>query len=65
MKKSGQFGKRQMAPGKSVSEQSVQFGETVQLPGGATPDRKFTKHYGKDQPVEAGEMLLPGMLNYR
>lgn len=63
--KNGQFGKREMAPGKGVSEQSLMFGETVQLPGGVSPDRKFTKNYGQGQPVEPGAPLMPGMLNYR
>ena len=59
--KSGQFGKREMAPGKSTSEQSVQFYETVQLPGGVTPDRKFTKNYVPgSEPEMGGFMGMPG-----
>jgi hypothetical protein len=45
--KPGQFGKREMAPGKSTSEQSLMFGETAQLPGGLDPMRKYTRDYGK------------------
>lgn len=63
--KSGQFGKRELAPGKSESEQSLQFGETVQLPGGVGPDRKFTKNYAPGSDVPPGGPLMPGMLNYR
>lgn len=63
--KKGQFGKREMAPGKSVSEQSLQFGETVQLPGGVSPDRKFTKNYVPGKEPAMGSPIMPGMLNYR
>jgi hypothetical protein len=45
-KKMGQTGKRELAPGKGVSEQSLQFGETPQLPGGAHTSRKQDRSYG-------------------
>jgi len=63
--KSGQFGKRELAPGKSESEQSLQFGETVQLPGGVGTERKFTRDYNPGDPTPPGTMIPPGMLNYR
>lgn len=63
--KNGQMGLRKTPVGKSVSEQSLQFGETVQLPGGVTPDRKFTRDYVPGDKTPPGSPLAPGMLNYR
>jgi hypothetical protein len=63
--KSGQMSARKGPVGKSISEQSLQYGETVQLPGGVGPDRKFTKDYIPGDPTPPGTMIPPGMLNYR
>lgn len=60
--KNGQFGKRELAPGKSVSEQSLMFGETAQLPGGVDPLRKYTRNYTPGDPESAGQMLPPSSL---
>jgi hypothetical protein len=59
-KKVGQTGKRELAPGKGVSEQSLMFGETPQLPGGAHTTRKQDNNYGRApvvQPTEKPEDL--------
>jgi hypothetical protein len=56
----GQTGKREAAPGKGVSEQSLMFGETPQLPGGAHTSRKQDRTYGRTpvvQPTETPEDL--------
>lgn len=60
--KNGQFGKRELAPGKSVSEQSLMFGETVQLPGGVPTTRKYDKIYVKGDADSAGAPLPAGSL---
>lgn len=57
--KKGQTGKRELAPGKSESEQLLEFGETVQLPGGVSPDRKFTKNYVPGQESDGVPTLGP------
>lgn len=56
--KNGQFAKREMAPGKSVSEQSIMFAETAQLPGGLDPMRKYTGQY-TTRPAPAPVTMLP------
>lgn len=63
--KNGQFAKRELPPGNPGSEQSLQFGETVQLPGGVSPDRKFTKNYVPGSEAPPAAPLMPGMMNYR
>lgn len=60
--KNGQFGKRELAPGKGVSEQSLMLGETVQLPGGVPTTRKFDKIYVKGDPDSTGAPLPPSSL---
>lgn len=63
--KNGQFGKREMAPGKSTSEQSLMFGEPAQLPGGVPTNRKYTGVYKPGAADPEGAMVPPGMLNFR
>jgi hypothetical protein len=63
--KNGQMSTRKAPVGKSVSEQSLEFGETAQLPGGVGPDRKFTRDYVPGDKTPPGSMIPPGMLNYR
>lgn len=60
--KNGQFGKRELAAGKGVSEQSLMFGETAQLPGGVDPMRKYTRNYTPGDPESAGPMPPPSSL---
>lgn len=60
--KNGQFGKRELAPGKSVSEQSLMFGETVQLPGGVDAMRKYTRNYTPGDPESTGPTPPPSSL---
>lgn len=63
--KNGQFGKREMAPGKGVSEQSLMFGEPAQLPGGVPTSRKYTGVYKPGAADSEGMPIPPGMLNFR
>ena len=62
MKKSAPLCKREVAPGKSTSEQLLQFGETVQLPGGLPTTRKFDGIYVPDRSDTAGPPLPRGSL---
>jgi hypothetical protein len=51
-----------MAPGKSISEQTIVFGETVQLPGGVPTMRKFDGVYVPGREDTQGPMLPRGSL---
>lgn len=62
MKKSGPLGKRELAPGKSISEQMLAFGETVQLPGGVSTMRKFDGVYAPGREDTQGGPLPRGSL---
>lgn len=62
MKKSGKLCSRPMAPGKSISEQTIVFGETVQLPGGVPTMRKFDGVYVPGREDTQGPMLPRGSL---
>lgn len=62
MKKSSPLGKREVAPGKSTSEQLLQFGEAVQLPGGLPTTRKFDRIFVPDRADTRGPPLPRGSL---
>lgn len=61
-KKSGPLCERELAPGKSISEQLLQFGETVQLPGGLPTTRKFNGIYVPNRVDTEGSPLPRGSL---
>lgn len=63
--KSGQLGNRMGKPGKCISEQITEFGETVQLPNGVPTSRRFTKQYNPGEPDPEGLPLPPGMLQFK
>lgn len=62
MKKSGKLCNREMAPGASTSEQTLGFGETVQLPGGLPTTRKFDGLYVPGRMDSEGPPLPRGSL---
>lgn len=63
--KKGQMSDRMGTPGKSVSEQSLMFGEPAQLPGGVPTSRKYTGVYKPGAADPEGMPVPPGMLNFR
>jgi hypothetical protein len=63
--KNGPMCNRRGTPGKSVSEQSLMFGEPVQLPGGVPTSRKYSGVYKPGAADPEGPMPPMGMLNVR
>lgn len=61
-KKSGPLCKRKPTPNKGLSEQLLQFGETVQLPGGVPTTRKFDGIYVPNRLDTEGLPLPRGSL---
>ena len=62
MKKANPLCKREVAPGKSTSEQLLQFGEAPTLPGGLPTSRKFDRVYVPNRVDTEGPPLPRGSL---
>lgn len=62
MKKSTPLCKREVAPGKSTSEQLLQFGEPPVLPGGLPTTRTFDRMFVPGRADTEGPPLPRGSL---